>query len=352
MNLIAALLLAGSVTADPMSVSGTVTDERGKPLTNARVFLEPGLALKLVEGQVGADGSFQFTNLRPGLVGLIGLADGFAVTGTSVEVGVDEPVTGVEVRLGAPQSVAGKVTDPRGRPVEKAMLVGVLLDGVQPVGIPIRKLNEYGVATPATDASGAYRFDRAPAGTLALKFAHPEFAQQTLRDVASGSETANVTLDPGVLVQGVVRARGSQLPVGRAALLVAEAGPGRSTAVVVTDNRGQFAIKLSPGRYACQASSAQFRSPGWETMNVTGQQIVQEVTLYVAGTGSVRGQVRDASSGDPVPNVRLALDAFDNTVDMSTTGANGGFALRGQRRPERVARRRSARATGPTASCR
>lgn len=327
MHLLASLIIVGAVAADPLSVSGTVTDTQGNPIAGARVFLEPGLALRLVEGEVSPDGAFSFTGLRPGLVGVVAVAEGRMIGGASVEVGVDEPVTGVEIRLGAPQSIAGEVKDPRGHPIANAQLAGLLLQGSDPVGIPLRKLNAFGIPIPAADESGAFSFDAAPEGTLALKFTHPEFAQETVSDVASGSTGVQVTMDPGVLVQGAVRARGSQLPVARAALLVAGPGADRSTAVAVTDTRGQFAIKLKPGRYACQASTAQYRSPGWESMNITGRQIVQEVTLYVTGSGSVRGKVRDAKSGEPIADVRMALDAFENTVDMTRTGPKGGFSL-------------------------
>ncbi len=327
MQVLASLFMAVAAVADPLSVSGTVTDEQGNPIAGSRVFLEPGLALQLVEGQLSADGSFIFNGLRPGLVGVVAMADGRMIGGASVDVGVDEPVTGVEIRLGAAQSVGGKVMDPRGQPIQNAHLSGVLLQGANPVGIPLQKLSSFGLELPTTDAKGEFKFDRVPAGTLALKFAHPEYAQETLIDVSSGTMDIRATMDPGVLVQGSVRARGSQLPVARAALLVAGPGSERSTAVAVTDTRGQFAIKLKPGRYACQASSTQFRSPGWESMNITGRQIVQEVTLYVAGSGTVRGRVMDARSGEAIANARVALDAFENTVDMATTGPKGGFSL-------------------------
>jgi len=327
MHVLASICVAIVVAADPLSVSGTVTDDQGSPIAGARVFLEPGLALRLVEGQISPEGAFQFSGLRPGLVGVVAVAEGRMIGGASVEVGVDEPVTGVEVRLGAAQSVSGKVMDPRGRPIATAQLSGVLLQGSRPVGIPLRKLSAFGIEIPTTNDEGEFTFGRLPSGTLALKFTHPEFAQETVNDIPSGSTSVRATMDPGVLVQGTVRARGSQLPVARAALLVAGPGSERSTAIAVTDTRGSFAIKLKPGRYACQASSAQYRSPGWESMNITGRQIVQEVTLYVAGSGSVRGRVRDARSGDPIENARMALDAFENTVDMTSSGPKGGFSL-------------------------
>ncbi len=327
MHVMAALVLAVVAAADPLSVSGTVTDSQGNAIPGARVFLEPGLALRLVEGELSADGAFYFSGLKPGLVGVVAVAEGRMIGGASVDVGVDEPATGVSIQLGAPQSIAGKVMDPRGRVIENAQLAGILLQGEDPVGLPLQKLSAFGIEVPSTDASGEFRFDQAPSGTLALKFTHPEFAQETVRDIPSGSTEVRATMDPGVLVQGAVRARGSQLAVARAALLVAGPGSERSTAIAVTDTRGQFHIKLKPGRYACQASSAQYRSPGWESMNITGRQIVQEVTLYVAGTGSIQGRVRDAKSGDPIPNVRLAVDAFENTVDMTTSGPQGGFAM-------------------------
>ena len=327
MHILASILLATVAVADPLSVSGAVTDEQGNPIAGARVFLEPGLALRLVEGDVSPEGVFHFKGLRPGLVGVVALAGGRMMGGASVEVGVDEPVTGIEIRLGAAQTLAGKVTDTRGRPIQNARLSGLLLEGDSPVGIPLQKLSAFGVEVPSTNEAGEFSFDRVPEGTLKLKFTHPEFAQETVSDILSGSGDVKATMDPGVLVQGVVRARGSQLAVARAALLVAGPGDERSTAIAVTDTRGHFAIKLKPGRYACQASSAQFRSPGWESMNITGRQIVQEVTLYVAGSGSVRGRVRDARSGDPISNVRLSVNAFENTVDMTSSGPKGGFSL-------------------------
>ncbi|MCC6489787.1 MAG: carboxypeptidase regulatory-like domain-containing protein [Candidatus Hydrogenedentes bacterium] len=330
MNLCAIAVLIAALTPAAAVVSGTVTGSGGQPIAGARVFLEPGLGGTLSETQSGTDGTFAFDAASYGLVGIFAIADGYAFGGLSKNIAVHDDATGLRIVLQPEDRVSGKVTDMKGEPVSGARVTRVLLMGESPVGIPFAKLGARGFEEPASDSEGRFTVGRLPqGGKIALKVGHTAHAQAGIQDVTVGSKDVRIQLSPGVLVQGTVLSRDGERAVANAAIILRSATPPHDTAITKTDLSGSFSIRLNPGYYLYQAASVELRSPGWEKLTITGREPSQRVTLRVAGTARLVGDVRDAETKAPIPGARLSLVAFGSPVAAVTTGSTGGYEFIG-----------------------
>jgi len=326
-NLVAVLILMLAPSA-PCGLSGRVVDAEGSPVAGARVFVEPGLAGQLVETTSNADGAWHFDNPMPSGTGVFAIAEGFAFGGVHKKIALGDSVADAVLRLALPASISGVVTDDRGRPVKGTRITRVALLGMTKVGIPLTKLTAFGFDEPVSDAEGHFTVSNLPeGGVVALKAAHPDYAQEAVGDVPVGQAEVRVRLERGVLLEGEVLLREDRAPVARAAVIVRNTQPPYDTAVTQTGRVGAFAIRLKPGLYVYQAASAVMHSPGWERLDVPEQGRLPRLRLYVARIGQIRGKVCDAVSGDPIAGAAIGLSADGNIAAVTRTDATGEFAL-------------------------
>ena len=68
------------------SVSGTVTDQTGKPVPNAKITLKNTSTGQSSETQADAEGKYTFSTVAPGQYEVSATADGFAAKATSISV--------------------------------------------------------------------------------------------------------------------------------------------------------------------------------------------------------------------------------------------------------------------------
>jgi len=362
-----AWLLYSAVSAPLTTLSGQVVNTKATPISGARVFAEAGLAARLVETRASETGTFCFSDLEPGGVGVFAIADGYAFGGVHVHVTVGEAPEGVRILLADPDSVQGRVTDFKGKPVSGARVTRAALLGQDKVGIPLAKLVEYGFEEPVSGEDGRFIVPRLPKdGTVALKIGHPECAQEGVDDVPVGKEDLLVSLYPGVLVRGTVRSRDQKRPVLNASIVVRNAQPPHDTVLSATDGAGRFTVRLKPGVYLYQAAGAAYSSMGWRKLTVTGREPPEDLVLDVVGRGVVAGKVADAVTGEPIAGARLLIEASGNMAGIVRTGPSGVFewtttegenvvrleSVPGYRPPERAGQRiqvqEGARAEVPT----
>lgn len=297
-------------------------------MAGVSVFLEPGLDKALRVGRTSADGSYVFANVAPGVVGVIVIADGYGYGGASARIALGEERRRLDIHLDKPGLVAGTVSDAMGEPVANVQITHMLILGDQPAGIPLSKLQAYGLDVPRTDDDGRFLMEQLPRGAkLALKFNHIQFAQETVTDVGVGDTNVKVTLDRGVFVMGQVRTKASKRAVANASIVVRSTVPPHDSIQTRTGATGEFALRLKPGTYLYQAASTAFRSPGWERLDISGERSQENVQLYVAGIGEIRGKVLDAISNQPVEGARFTLKSNGNTAAIVRTGPGGEFLL-------------------------
>jgi len=321
----AAVLALGAAFAGASSLSGHVVDAAGSPVAGAHVFVEPGLGAALLETVSSADGAWRFEGLVSGQTGLFAIADGLAFGGQTVTAGGQ--VSGQTVRLDNAASLHGKVVDARGHPIQGARVTRAALLGATKVAIPLAKLRGFGFEEPVSDEAGRFVLPGLPEhGTVALKLAHPAYAQEAVSGIAVGG-TVEVTLHQGLFVEGEVLSREGHLPVVDVTVMVRNAQPPHDTVVTKTDVTGAFAMRLKPGVYSCQAVTSQVRSPGWQGLTVTGEGPVPRVRLHVAGMGRIRGKVCDAVTSEPIAGAKVRLDTEGHMAAIVRSAPSGEFVL-------------------------
>ena len=146
-------------------------------------------------------------------------------------------------------------------------------------------------------------------------------------DLPVGGLTQRVGMTPGVLVTGTVYARGTQTPVGNMTIMVRKSTPPADTVVTRTGADGSFAVRLKPGSYDFLAAGGDMRSPSGRRIEIGGQAPAQKVELYVAGTGRIAGQVRNAETDQPVANARIQVDAYGVPSAIVRTGPTGEYEI-------------------------
>ncbi len=310
------------------SLTGQVVDAHGQPVVNARVFIEPGLGGMVQETSVDESGTFSFAEVPAGDVGAFAIAPGMGFGGRHLKVAVVDEISPVTIALAPEGRIAGKVLNPKGKPLSKACITRVALLGEYKVGIPLSKLKAFGFDTPYTDEEGNFSLVGLPAGgAVALKVGHADYAQEGVREVQVGREDLRVQMYPGVLIRGDVLARDTAAPVAHVTIVMRNAQPPYDTAVTETDGRGAFMLRLKPGVYMYQATGTGRQSAGWTQLAVRGQLLEQRVKLYVAGTGYIYGVVKDAVTGAPVKDARLSIRSNGNLAALVRTGATGAYRV-------------------------
>ena len=144
-------------------------------------------------------------------------------------------------------------------------------------------------------------------------------------NLAAGAGDVAIRLHRGLLVQGHVYARGSNVPVATAGVVIRNAQPPHDTATTRTDALGVFSLRLKPGVYMCRAAGAGRQTAGWERLVLTGEGPPPRVNLYLSGTGVIQGSVKDAVTGEPVEEARIVLESHGNRAAILRTGAKGVF---------------------------
>lgn len=323
---ILSLFLAAYTVVGATTIEGRVVGPNGQPIPHAQVFLEPGLGGVLLDVAASESGEYAFSDVRPGTAGLFAVAPGFGFGGQSLNIAVDDVIPPITIALQTATTLRGTVVGPKDTPVAGARITRFLVKGGHKVGIPLAKLRQFGYSEPSTDAAGKFILDAVPDGArIDLKVGHPNFAQEGYVDAVAGGPEVRVVMNPGVLVEGEVVSRSTQVAIAQAAVLIQNAQPPHDTSTASSSLNGKFSLRLKPGVYMYQAQSVDMRSAGWERLTITGERPVEHVRLAVAGFGIIRGNVRDAVSGNPIRDVRITLNTNGADGSVVRSGPGGDF---------------------------
>ncbi len=169
-----------------------------------------------------AGGAYEFTDLEPGayVVGagspmialFVGGALGYGRETTTVELGQDEDQGGVDIALGAPCEIEGRVVDASGEPVNGASIF--LYDAS---GVPVDAFS-----TTTSNASGRFRSEGLAEGTYTLFARTPELVSSLSEAVvvrAGRAGSTTLRMEPGAtLVVTVFDAGGGKARAGVSAI--------------------------------------------------------------------------------------------------------------------------------------
>jgi uncharacterized GH25 family protein len=343
---LAAMMLPTSGNADTVehvalslahgaALAGRVVDDKGKPVSGARVVAasasEP---LPVVDPRrdgvlTAADGSFSIATLSAGTWRLTATAgDRAPVTSVPINVDGEHARSGIEIVLAAGAVVRGVVQDKAGKPVAAAD-VSVVVHGF----VPWRARRQ-----AFTDDTGAFTITglaRRPVDVVAW---HESGASAIVPvDLAAKPDgTVTLVLDVGGAIKGTVVDRAGK-PIGDAQVLAEPDWTGgtadraawsvRGVQETVTDQGGAFAFAgLPDGTYRIRAARPGASEAALAlSQGVLAQPSGAPIKIVVPADGRVIGKVQLPDGKPPV--AFMAGFAAGVTNPLPFARKDGAFAL-------------------------
>ncbi len=316
------------------TIEGFVRGATGQPLGRVRVKASPDLRVAMsnwetdeqaVEARTDARGRFRLEGIGPGLYSVSATARGLG----SAHKGNVRPGTTVDLIARPGGWLAGRVSDPQGRPLRGAL-----------VRAEMEPQFWGGSTVETTDAEGRFELPGLDAGNYTVVARHADFAPGVASGVAVDAEgRADLTLMlatgaavTGRLVDpeerplgGRVAAQelaGQPMPRSLVELLRADAGAD-----------GRFRIdRVPPGSYALGAVAPGHAGRRIEA-EVSGREVLVDLGDIALEQGlAIRGRVR-TSSGAPVSDAQIVTSGFDmmrgGTFSEVRSEPDGAFVLAG-----------------------
>ncbi|WP_223643079.1 carboxypeptidase-like regulatory domain-containing protein [Corallococcus sp. EGB] len=321
-------------------VTGTVRDDAGQPIANARVetYREDGGPVTAEATTVtDAGGRFLLGPTRPGPHTFRVLAPHY--------LDVEEParklqqgMAPLDFTLRRAQSVEGRVVDTSGAPV-----AGILLSLSGKLGD--RDAIDAGGAR-RSDATGHFILDVKRAGTGELSVEDPSFQPRTLA-VRVPSRDVVVVLDRGASVSGTVTdsrglpLRGANVTLESEAQAAEEDVPYKEPRQALTDEQGRFHLQgIAPGTYLLGAVVRGDLMDASVSQPLTFQAREHPDVSLRLEAGRERSGIAVDGAGQPLADVVITADLpesassgwrvdYDEGPPGLRTGPDGRFTLRG-----------------------
>ncbi len=266
-----------------------------------------------------AEGNFTIPWVGPGTVRVLADHDPFG-TAESAELVLEEGMAGepIEVDLTAMGAVVGVVRDTTGATLANAEVRVIDLESDE-------------LRTVTTDASGAFRVDAVPAGSLhicASEWRHEPAECVEVELAADVEHAVEAVLVPRSGVAGRVVGPSGE-PVGGATVMVVGQGDAASPEALQADASGRFFLPDRVGNFEVFAYHSDFLPSSPSTLTAP---LDHEVVLRLRAGGRVAGRVLD---GGNVPPKRVTLFVTtlrgDHSVGMRevSLAADGTFELGG-----------------------
>lgn len=223
------------------------------------------------------------------------------------------------------QTLTGTVTDASG-----GAIAGARIDAAQ---LDFNATARRAVAAAFSNADGKYKL-AIGSGQIVVAASHPEYTPQTRYvDVGDGGATANFSLVPGGVIEGIVRDVQTKQPVPGAEVRARNDSSALDLVsatehVVKADEGGKFRFAgLRPGAYELFAKkeARRTRVPTGIGLGVAEQQT--DVVVFVAGTAAIRGKVID-DTGATVAHATVTAFA-DGEAGKAISDEKGAFVLEG-----------------------
>lgn len=328
-----------------VTLSGRVSDEKGRPVAGARGTLSPGsesrmgvIMARLNQGGAaapafisGADGTFRATRLAPGLNQKLTVAhsdfEHRVVPGLDLVPEAPRPVT-VDIVLSPGFVLSGVVKDKEGRPIEGASVTlnrSVQMTGGRGGSVVSFSTIESVRPQTETDYEGRFGFKGLSAGDYDMMVSRAGYTNTLLNTVKAGDDAAplEVVLNPGAAISGrLVQSTGHPVTGYQVAARPSTPAPGasmmmgRNNTFSPADPDGAFQIEgLIPGT-AYDLSifgPGEFRGDA-KLKNVVAP--ISDVEIEVAARGRLTGRAVDAATG-------LPLTEFEAMYTPARAGGGG-----------------------------
>ncbi len=313
--------------AQKITCSGKVIDSNGQPVSGAKVSLyRMIIQMELLmfdtelvqETTTKDDGAFTFeaatqSNDMMNQTIILAEKEGLALGWGNWYLSRD---LNIQITLGPPEILAGKVVDESGEPVQDAevgMSLMFISEGDEPRYIA-GKVSEL-LFSRKTDAAGMFQFERIPSkaaaelivkktGLATVSTYDEKKVQQMQLQFKAGQTDIEIKLPSEAKIEGIVVEKETGKPVPGVKLMVyqGQRQPLTGHEPVTSRENGTFTIgALYPGKHFVQAVPGKEGPAGWVTQPV-------EVTVEAGGTST--GVKVELSKGGVV---KIAVTELDNT---------------------------------------
>lgn len=301
-----------------LRISGQVVTEGGAPVGEATVRASSAAGGGR-EAHTDASGAFQLEGLAPGhytfSASKSGLANGIV---RDVDIAVNNNVR-ITMRSGS--VLSGHVTGLAANELEQTTVFAS---------------SPTGSASGPVDASGNFRIEGAPTGTVRVSARMGQMFGGTARSAApktvqvepGSSAQVDIEFQAGTVIRGRVMRNNQPVPNASVGFIPRQ-GKAQTNANTTADANGNYEIKgVEDGPYTVQVMDMERLSPFTTTYEVHGS---GNFDIDVR-TASLRGRVTDASTGSPI--VEAQVDVRPSGSDtgffgsrMAMTDANGNFVV-------------------------
>jgi protocatechuate 3,4-dioxygenase beta subunit len=278
-----------------------------------------------IEARTDARGRFRLEGIAPGLQSLTAIAHGLG----SARKNEVRPGSTVNLIARPGGWLAGRVTDPQGRPVAGAL-----------VRAELEPQFWTSSSVETTDADGRFEIAGLDPGTYTVMARHADFAAALAGGVAvtgEGRGDLAIVLTTGAAVSGRLVDNEGRPLAGRVNVqeLAGQAVPRSLTDLLRADaaDDGRFRVeRLAPGSYALGAVAPRFSGRRVEA-EVSGREPVVDVGDIVLEQGvAIRGRVRTVA-GVPIADAEITTGSFDmvrgGAFSEARSGPDGTFVLAG-----------------------
>lgn len=300
--------LGDLLLAPAAQLAGAVRDEAGQPVADVAVSLQRGGQLWAADRaqQSDAAGRFAFRGLVGGQYELVTASPRFLPSRTKVRVESGGQQRHVLVTLKTGRSIAGRVVDDLGQPVE-GILVGSYRHRELGSGMQVTALAEDEAVKTAADGTFVLGGIGELAVTVRARGAGYAAARQA--NVQPGTRDVSLVLQRLANIRGVLRDTTGRAIVGSRVKLDGAGGPqmmvgGRAEAV--TDASGAFLLEgVIPGQLTVRAEGRDHVAVETEVAVRAGE-TVEDVELVASRGASLTARVLD-HEGQPVAGAEVVV---------------------------------------------
>jgi RNA polymerase sigma factor (sigma-70 family) len=293
---------------------GKVVDENGMAVTGAKVIpnarFNEKQSIRLTDG----NGMFEFDNCDRNPLKLTILAHQFAPFSTEASpMGKAQPV---ELKLMRSLTIHGAMTDPQGSEITNG-LAQVAYDDLQ-------RRPEWDWESK-TDDNGSFDWDSSPNEKIRMTFSAPGFQRKT-EEIEAGPARTHIQLIPNDAVISefrriklkVINAETRQ-PVAGAEVMLREyaSSEGYSGSVAgKTDGQGRLDLRLASETtsFSFEVRCETFQTKAF-TQTMASNAPPELLVQLNQGISAIEGCVV-SSSGDPVANAEIGLDAAEGALTL------------------------------------
>jgi protocatechuate 3,4-dioxygenase beta subunit len=319
-------------------VAGTVTDEAGKPVAGARVWLredgKPGPHFRAVDAD--ARGRFRFAEVASGNTRVVALAPGRSFAGLSRDLQEGQVANGLKLVLTPPRELRLSVTGEEGKPVAGAVLhfLAWKTPRADWFWLPPEVWQRENLQLPTSDRGGTLVVPGLPRDAVCRgQLRHPDFARTSFEAASPGDKPVAVRLERGWPLTVVAVDAATDKPAPKATVTLTGFPDTMDLIDEPVGPDGMLTVRLGKASHiTINVHHPDLIAPGWDRIDEWGAPNAGHVfkaTLW--RRAKARGRVVDDKTGRPVAGVRLGLNAHGvrQIITFAQSNASGKFEIEG-----------------------